>query len=96
MNTTTGIQSTGPQGLPASSVPTAKADEQSVAMFDQLMAAPESSSSVDGPQLMEEQIRLHNETARDNPNADKQTADPSVIENLLRPLNDGAVVRDLP
>jgi hypothetical protein len=92
MNTTTGIQSTGPQGLPASSVPTAKADEQSVAMFEQLMAAPESSSSVDGPQLMEEQIRLHHETASDKPNDPKQTGDRSLIDFDGK----GGVVRDLP
>jgi hypothetical protein len=96
MINTTGIQSTGPQGLPGSPSQAAVVDEQDVAQFDAMMAQPKPSSSVEELKAKMDELKAKLETARDNPNADKQTLDPSAIENALRPLNDGAVVRDLP
>jgi hypothetical protein len=48
MNTTTGIQSTGPQGLPASSSQPAIVNENDVESFELMMATPNSTSPLDG------------------------------------------------
>ena len=47
MINTTGIQSTGPQGLPGSSSQPATADDQRVAQFEAMMATPSSTSKLD-------------------------------------------------
>jgi hypothetical protein len=47
MINTTGIQSTGPQGLPGSSSQPATADDQRVAQFDAMMSEPVSTSKLD-------------------------------------------------
>ena len=47
MINTTGIQSSGPQGLPGSSGQVAVVDEQDVAQFDAMMSEPVSTSKLD-------------------------------------------------
>ena len=74
MINTTGIQSTGPQGLPGSTSQPAIVNEQDEAKFNVMMAQPKPSSSV-------EELKAKLDTAEDNLNAAKQTGDPIQIIN---------------
>jgi|688.fasta_scaffold409490_2 hypothetical protein len=75
MINTTGIQSTGPQGLPGSTSQPAIANEQNEAQFNVMMAAPKSSSSVGEPSLKLDEFKSKLDTAKDNLNAAEQTGD---------------------
>jgi hypothetical protein len=61
MINTTGIQSTGSQGLPGSPSQAAVVDEQDVAQFDAMMAEPGSTSKLD-----ELEAKLKNAKERSN------------------------------
>ena len=81
MINTTGIQSTGPQGLPGSPSQAAKADEQGVAQFEAMMAEPKPSSPVEELKAKIDEFKSKLDTAKDNLNAAEQTGDPVQIIN---------------
>ena len=78
---TTGIQSTGLQGLPGSPSEAAKADEQDVAEFDAMMAQPQSAATNPELKAFQEELQSKYQTAMDNFEAAKQTGDPNQITN---------------
>lgn len=81
MINTTGIQSTGPQGLPGSSSQPAIANEQDEANFNAMMATPNPSSSLGEPSVKLDEFKSKLDTAKDNLNAAEQTGDPVQIMN---------------
>ena len=81
MINTTGIQSTGPQGLPGSSSQPAIANEQDEAKFNAMMATPNPSSSLGEPSVKLDEFKSKLDTAKDNLNAAEQTGDPVQIMN---------------
>jgi archaellum component FlaC len=83
MINTTGIQSTGPQGLPGSPSQAAVVDEQDVAQFDAMMAQPKPSSSVEELKAKMDELKAKLETAMDNMKAANQTGDPKQIQNAV-------------
>ena len=73
MINTTGIQSTGPQGLPGSTSQPAIANEQDEAKFYAMMATSNPSSSV-------EELKAKLDTAKDKLNAVMQTGNQAQID----------------
>jgi hypothetical protein len=93
MINTTGIQSTGPQGLPGSPSQAAVVDEQDVAQFNQMMlGTPNNPSAVAQPQsaatkteikAYQEELQSKYQAAMANYEAAKQTGDPKQIQNAV-------------
>lgn len=83
MINTTGIQSTGPQGLPGSTSQPAIANEQDEAQFYAMMATSNPSSSLGEPSVKLDEFKAKLDTAEDNLNAAKQTGNPIQIINAI-------------
>jgi hypothetical protein len=83
MINTPGIQSTGPQGLPGSTSQPAIANEQDEALFDAMMAQPQSAATNPENKSIQEELQSRYQTALDNYEAAKQTGDPKQINVAL-------------
>jgi outer membrane murein-binding lipoprotein Lpp len=81
MINTTGIQSTGPQGLPGSTSQPAIANEQDEAKFYAMMATSNPSSSVEELKAKVDELKAKLDTAKDNLNAAMQTGNQVQIIN---------------
>jgi outer membrane murein-binding lipoprotein Lpp len=81
MINTTGIQSTGPQGLPGSTSQPAIANEQDEAQFNVMMAQPKPLSSVEELKAKVDELKAKLDTAEDNLIAAKQIGNPIQIMN---------------
>jgi len=75
MINTTGILSTGPQGLPGSTSQPAIANEQDEAQFNAMMAQPKPSSSVEELKAKMDELKSKLKTAEENLNSANQSGD---------------------
>ena len=83
MINTTGILSTGPQGLPGSTSQPAIANAQDEAQFNAMMATSNPSSSVEEVKAKVDELKAKLDTAEDNMIAAEQTGNPIHVKNAF-------------